>query len=238
MGSSLPSLSFPTYFIEISLPAGSLNLAASCQLRGTSLGRSRLRCERVSLLLHHSRRAPRSKQLTLITTEYLTKTLNQKQIWEGNSLSHSDHVQRNLKFPAGGSNFNMVQVYLECLMSLNAWVAGSYLLILDGCFQKKNHHFLHLWWKFLCVLNFIPPTQRGKGRWAGIAPLWLNAKGSGPTSLGRSIHVAKAPKSMSECTGWTPALSRTKFSTLGKLFDHPAPQFPLLCNGTKIGPTS
>lgn len=86
MGSSLPSLSFPTYFIEISLPAGSLNLAASCQMTGASLRRSRLGCERVSLLLHHSLRASRSKQLTLIMTEYLTKKLYQKQIWEGNYL--------------------------------------------------------------------------------------------------------------------------------------------------------
>lgn len=93
MGSSLPSLSFPTYFIEIrSLPAGFLNSAASYQLRGTnpqgrtlvsSLRRSRLGCGTVSLLLHHS---PSSKQLTLTMTKYLTKKLYQKQIWEGNYL--------------------------------------------------------------------------------------------------------------------------------------------------------
>ena len=41
-----------------------------------------------------------------------------------------------LEFPAWGSHFKMVWVYLECLMGLNVWVAGSYLLILDGCFKK------------------------------------------------------------------------------------------------------
>lgn len=113
----------------------------------------------------------------------------------------------------------MVQVYLECLMGLNVWVAGSYLLILDGCFQKKNHHFLHLWWKFLCVLNFIPPTQIDKGRWAGRAPLWLNAKGSGPTSLGRSIHsiCGKGPQVQVQMQGLDSSSIPYKIQHLGQV---------------------